>query len=112
MVILTSASYTVVTKVGPKGQVVIDQEIREQLGIEAGMLAVQRVVGDHVELRFVAGAHSRSLAGVLRPYLKSRPELRDPAALDEAITEAWAEEASERYRKTLPSSTPSKRPAP
>ena len=90
------------TKVGPKGQVVIEQHIRDKLGVEPGMLAVQQLVGDHVEVRFVPGPHSRSLAGVLRPFITPRPDLHDPAAFEAAAAEAWAEEASQRYRRTLP----------
>jgi AbrB family looped-hinge helix DNA binding protein len=79
-----------VTKVGAKGQVVIDRAIREQLGIEPGMLAVQRVVDDQVVLRFVPGAHRRSLAGAARPHITRRPtphELADRGAL-------WASESA------------------
>lgn len=55
-------------KVGTKGQVVIEKPIREVLVIEPGFLVVQRVVGDHVEIRFFPPGHERSLRGVLRGY--------------------------------------------
>lgn len=53
------------------------------------MLAPQRRVGDHVEIRFIAEEHDRSLAGAARPYIRrwpSRDELEDVGAV-------WAEEA-------------------
>ncbi len=89
-----------VTKVGTKGQVVIEQHIREQLGVEPGMLAVQQVVGDHVELRFVPGRHRRSLAGAARPFMKGdRLDLWDPDAFKAAVEEAWAEAVAEKMHK-------------
>jgi bifunctional DNA-binding transcriptional regulator/antitoxin component of YhaV-PrlF toxin-antitoxin module len=42
------------TVMGPKGQVTISKEIRERLGIGPGWMAVQHVVGEHVELHFVS----------------------------------------------------------
>jgi len=66
----------VATKVGTKGQVVIEQDTREKLGVLPGMLAIQRVVDDPVEVRFVPGRHNRSLAGAARPFMKTtRPDL-------------------------------------
>jgi AbrB family looped-hinge helix DNA binding protein len=57
-------------RLGTKGQIVIEKEIRDKLGIEPGARAFQRVVGNHVELYF---EHNNSLAGVLRPLI--RPEV-------------------------------------
>jgi AbrB family looped-hinge helix DNA binding protein len=76
------------TKVGPKGQVVIEREIREQLGIHPGMLAVQQVVDDHVEVRFVVGPHRQSLAGAARPFIRRFPSQHEL----ENIDALWAEE--------------------
>ena len=50
---------------GAKGQLVIEKAIRESLGIEAGYVAVQRLVGDHVEICFYPPEHKRSLRGAL-----------------------------------------------
>ncbi len=78
------------TKVGTKGQVVIEQDIREKLGVLPGMRAIQRVVDDHVEVRFVPGRHNRSLAGAARPFMKTmRPDLWDSVAFEAAMEEAW-----------------------
>jgi bifunctional DNA-binding transcriptional regulator/antitoxin component of YhaV-PrlF toxin-antitoxin module len=81
------------TKVGPKGQVVIEQHIRDRLRIEPGMFAVQHVVDDHVEMYFVPGEHSRSLAGAARPHVRRWPteaELEDSEA-------TWARESVRDY---------------
>lgn len=73
--------------VGPKGQVVIAKEIRDQLGIGPGWRAVQRLVGDRVELSFLPPRHTRSLRGALA----SRIERRAAGAAEE--TAAWEREA-------------------
>ena len=81
-------------KVGPKGQIVIEKAIREQLGIEQGYMAVQTVVGDHVEIRFYPAEHNRSLLGILaRP---GQPVLSDEE-LSEARERAWMQVASEDW---------------
>ena len=59
--------------VGPKGQVVIEQGIRTALGVRPGARTIQRLVGDHVEIYFLPEPHTRSLKGVLRPFLARRP---------------------------------------
>lgn len=56
------------TKVGTKYQVVIEREARRRLGVRPGWVAVQTVVGDHLELRFLPPEHDRSLAGDLGEY--------------------------------------------
>jgi hypothetical protein len=81
---------------------VIEQHVREKLGVEPGMLAIQRVVDDHVELRFVQGEHNRSLAGSLRAHITPRPDLWDSDAFEAAAEAAWADAAVERYVRTLP----------
>ena len=81
-------------KVGPKGQVVIAKEIREQLGVRPGWATVQDVVDDHVEVYFLPPEHRRSLLGVLRPYLQR--SLPTEEALDEARAEAWADAQDDR----------------
>ena len=51
--------------VGERGQVTIEKAIREELGVYAGDLAVQRVEHGKVVIEFVPAPHRRSLAGVL-----------------------------------------------
>ena len=80
--------------VGPKGQVVIEKEIRDRLGIEPGWLALQVLVDDHVEIRFVPPEHNRSLAGILAG--RSCVTLPDEEALRAARERAWQERVRER----------------
>jgi bifunctional DNA-binding transcriptional regulator/antitoxin component of YhaV-PrlF toxin-antitoxin module len=82
-------------KVGTKGQVVIDQDIREALGIEAGWVATQRLVDDHVEIRFFPPEHNRSLFGVLAKYVKQPVNDEDWQAVKER---AWAVAVAEKER--------------
>ena len=56
------------TVMGPKGQVTISKEIRERLGIGPGWMAVQHVVGEHVELHFVAPEQDESHASDTAPF--------------------------------------------
>jgi AbrB family looped-hinge helix DNA binding protein len=83
----------VASTVGSKGQVVIEKGIRDALGIEAGYIAVQRKVGDRVELRFFPPEHSRSLRGLLRRQIGAHVD-RDQweAAREEAWRRAAVEE--------------------
>ncbi|MDW7711717.1 MAG: AbrB/MazE/SpoVT family DNA-binding domain-containing protein [Deferrisomatales bacterium] len=80
--------------VGAKGQVVIAKGIREQLGVEPGWVAVQRLVADHVEIRFVPPPHRRSLKGVLAPYVTC--SVSPGETWEDARDEAWAAAARER----------------
>ena len=79
-------------KVGAKGQVVIEKEIRDRLGIEPGSLAIQRVVDGHVEIYFVPPPHRRSLRGALRPYI-------DPAILERTSRMEWHEIREDAWRR-------------
>lgn len=77
------------TKVGNKGQVVIEKHLRDELGIEPGFVAVQRLTENGVEIRFFPAEHSRSLRGVLADAITRRPEnAEDWEAMREL---AWAE---------------------
>jgi AbrB family looped-hinge helix DNA binding protein len=73
--------------VGERGQVTIEKAIREELGVYAGDIAVQRVDGRRVVIEFVPAPHRRSLAGVLRDKVRRVPDdetwsvLRDEAEL-------------------------------
>lgn len=85
--------------VGTKGQVVIAKEIRDRLGIGAGWMVLQRVVGDHVELRFVPPEHNESLLGSLAPYSNVNVP---PEEWQRARERAWHEAASIREGKADP----------
>ena len=93
------------TRVGEKGQVVIEKAIRDRLGVEPGSLAVQHVVGDHVEIRFLPPRHSRSLRGVLKPP----PGVTlPPEQWQEARARAWEDAARESVaRWEAPAEAPS-----
>ena len=59
-------------KVGPKGQVVIEKEIQDKLGIKPGWTTVQHIVDGRVEIHFVPPEHKQSLKGALAPYTNVR----------------------------------------
>ena len=87
--------------VGQKGQVVIEKPLRDALGLRPGYIAVQRLVGDHVELHFHPPEHDESLYGVLAG-LVTRPlpeeqwaEIREQAWVEGSLANWQAEEASE-----------------
>jgi bifunctional DNA-binding transcriptional regulator/antitoxin component of YhaV-PrlF toxin-antitoxin module len=84
-----TASY----KVGPKGQVVVAKQIRDKLGVEPGWIAIQELVDDHLEVRFLPPEHNESLAGSLAPYIKRRLGDRD---WNQVREEAWAAAVRER----------------
>ncbi len=75
------------TVVGQKGQVTIEQPIRETLGIEPGWRAMQRVENGEVVIRFLPPKHNRSLAGVLSAATTVREPTED--GLRRAIAESW-----------------------
>ncbi len=58
--------------VGPKGQVVIAKDLRDQLGVQPGWIALQRLAGDHIEIYFVPPPHRKSLKGQLAKHIKTR----------------------------------------
>jgi AbrB family looped-hinge helix DNA binding protein len=87
-------------RVGTKGQVVIEKEIRDKLGIKPGSRAVQRIVNGHLEISFIPEAHNRSLFGSLRPHVP--PEvLAEAEKLDwhEIKERAWEAAAHDRIRR-------------
>ncbi len=83
------------SKVGTKGQVVIEKEIRDKLGVQPGSLAIQRIAEGHVELYFVPPAHKRSLRGALAKYVK-RSLPATPEAWNKAREAAWEERIHEK----------------
>ncbi len=90
------------TKVGPKGQVVIEKDLRDKLGVGPGWLALQRVVDGHVEITFLPPEHNRSLYGSLGQHTTVRIPLTE-GAWDEAreeAREARVKEWAERQRVT------------
>ena len=84
-------------RVGHKGQVIIQKEIRDTLGVQPGWMAIQQLVDDHVEIYFVPPEHNESLAGILAPHTSVR--LPDEDALRAARDRAREEAAIERWRR-------------
>ena len=82
--------------VGSKGQVVIEKEIRDHLGVRKGSVAVQRLMGDHVEIHFLPPPHRRSLKGCLARYAKADPA--PPGDWDEVRERAWEAAASDKMK--------------
>ena len=80
--------------VGTKGQIVIAKEIRDLLGVEPGWLALQRLVGDHVEVYFVPPEHKKSLKGSLARHIKVK--VAPGQEWDKARDTAWKEDAAEK----------------
>jgi AbrB family looped-hinge helix DNA binding protein len=76
--------------IGQRGQIVIEKPIRDALGLQPGYVAVQRLVGDHVELRFYPPEHTESLRGLLADQARRSV----PA-------EAWAEASEEAWSSAL-----------
>ncbi len=91
-------------KVGTKGQIVIEKRIRDELGVEPGWHAIQRVVDGRVVISFVPPPHTESLMGIFANYVTrtlSNDELEQAIerAADEAAVEDWmAMEEDERKR--------------
>lgn len=86
------------TRVGSKGQVVIEKAIRDELGVEPGWLTEQRRVGpDRVEIRFLPGEHDRSLCGVLAGAITRKLPAED---FEEARRRAWSEAAAHRQAES------------
>lgn len=77
--------------VGTQGQVVIDEAIRDALGVAPGWIALQRLVGDHVEIRFLPPE-------ALKGSLASRTTATvSEAEWHEARERAWRDAARERF---------------
>ena len=89
-------------RIGPKGQVVIAKEIRDELGIGPGWETIQRVVDGRVELSFVPPPHQRSLLGALSAYANPALATADWRELKEAVWDEIAREG-EAYLLKAPS---------
>lgn len=85
-------------QVGEKGQVVIEEPIREALGVQPGFVTVQTLVNDHVEIRFYPPEHKRSLRGILEKFVQG-PGPVSPEEWQEARDKAWTEAAAEEFRR-------------
>ena len=75
------------SRVGERGQITIEKQIREELGVYSGDQAIQRVEDGRVVVEFVPGPHRRSLAGVLAGKVTKRPDDESWDALREATAD-------------------------
>lgn len=80
--------------VGSKGQMVIEKEIRDRLGVGPGWFALQRIAGDHVEVYFVPPTHGKSLMGSLSTHVKAH--VPPGKEWEKAKAKAWKEAAREK----------------
>jgi bifunctional DNA-binding transcriptional regulator/antitoxin component of YhaV-PrlF toxin-antitoxin module len=83
--------YVIGSRVGQRGQITIEKELRETLGVRPRDIAVQHVEDGRLVVTFVRRPepHMRSLAGVLGPP----PRRPDPGkSWDELVEEAAAAE--------------------
>src|SRR5687768_7368876 len=83
------------SRVGAKGNIVIDKDIRDRLGIKPGWEAVQAIRDGHVEICFLPPRTPGMSAGILRREAP-RPDLWDADGLHEATERAMAEAAREK----------------
>ncbi|MGQ9675331.1 MAG: AbrB/MazE/SpoVT family DNA-binding domain-containing protein [Chloroflexota bacterium] len=84
-----------VSQVSERGQITIDRNAREQLGVRPGMIAYQRVVAGHLEVVFLPAPHRRSLYGALR---EDGEQVRVETAeeLEDAVMEAVSDEQARK----------------
>ncbi len=75
------------SRVGERGQITIEKQIRQELGVYSGDQAIQRVEDGRVVVEFVPGPHRRSLAGVLAGKVTKRPHDESWDALREATAD-------------------------
>lgn len=86
------------TSVGQRGQITIEKEIREKLGIKPKDIALQAIVDGRLVLTFVPRyePHMRSVAGILGPPPRVPEGDYD---FDEAVETGAAEEWLRKERR-------------
>src|SRR5437879_7425995 len=83
------------TLVGTKGQVTIEKEIRDALGVRPGWRALQRLEGDRVVIEFLPPKHRQSLAGILSD--KTTVRIPTDEEFQAAVERAWEEAVQEDW---------------
>ena len=83
---------------GPKGQIVVAKELRDQLGVGPGWLAIQQVKGDHLEAHFLPPSHRRSLKATLADRIDVTFEAHERGAAERSSerTQVESVQANER----------------
>src|SRR5690349_10747716 len=86
-----------VATVGPNGQIIIDEEIREALGITEGWQVMQQLVDGHMIVHFAPPERDRSLYGSLANHTHVRfADEESYEAAVEAAYDAYAAELRQR----------------
>ncbi len=80
-----------VAVVNRRGQITIDREIREKLGVKPGMRAVQDIMNGVLVITFIPAPHRRSLVGFLGKAPREAP--KDWDKVRELMEQAIAEDA-------------------
>ena len=80
--------------VGTKGQIVISKEIRDKIGIKPGWIALEQLIGDHVEVYFIPPEHSESLKGSLLSHIKKH--VAQGKEWNEVRSKVWDEAAKKK----------------
>jgi len=83
------------SKVGAKGNIVIEKEIRDRLGVETGWEAVQILSGDHVEVYFLPPVQSGDSFGMLHRE-GDRPLQGEGQSWSDVVRSAWTAELATR----------------
>ncbi len=83
------------SRVSDRGQITIDRDVREKLGVEPGMIAYQRIVDGRLEVVFLPAPHRRSLYGVFHDPDRA-PGPMTGSELETSVIEAIDAEQSER----------------
>lgn len=84
------------TQVGAAGQILIEQEIRDRLGVQPGWEVVQILRDGHLEIYFLPPAEPGASAEVL-PRADDASSLQDEDRLREAVEAAMEAALRERY---------------
>ncbi len=90
--------YAMGSSVGERGQITIEKEIRDRLGIKPKDIAIQHIVDGRLVVTFVPHVepHMRSLAGILGPPPRKPRRKLD---IDRIVGEAIAEEHEDYLRR-------------
>ena len=95
--------YAFGTSVGERGQITIERDIRRELDIQPKDVAVQRIEHGRLIVEFIrpVAPHTRSLAGILGPSLRTPPEPSDEdSSIGGSIAEEWQEYLAKEAEKT------------
>jgi AbrB family looped-hinge helix DNA binding protein len=85
--------------VGERFQITIDKRIRDELGVQPGDRAVERIQDGHLVIDFVPRPHHQSMLGILKKYVTEPIEpITDWQAVKERAWEMRSAEIVEALR--------------